>query len=144
VVLAYAYTLRKIAWNRYNANQAGKGTETGEAEMALSLEQSQRMASREKAGMHEMIEYADTLLKVPYPKLQNPKRAFEFALRGNELSGFQNPMGLDTLAWAYFRTGNVSEAIRIMKKAIALLAPSAEVFRKEMTGALEEFQTAEK
>ena len=75
VVLAYAYTLKKIAWNRYNANQAGKSTETGEAEMALSLEQSQRMASREKAGMHEMIEYADTLLKAPFPNLQNPKRA---------------------------------------------------------------------
>ena len=53
-------------------------------------------------------------------------------------------MGLDTLAWAYFRTGNVPEAIRVMKKALALLAPSAEVFRKEMAAALEEFQAAEK
>lgn len=142
IVLTLAYTLKQIAWNRYHASQAGKGSDTGEEEMALALEHSGRIASRPQAGVYELIEYADTLIKVPYPRLQNHQRALEFALRGNQLSKFQNPLMLDTLAWAYFRTGDVPAAIQTMEKALGLLSPSAEPTRKELEDALRQFREA--
>lgn len=136
IVLSLAYVLKRIAWNRYHANRSG------EAEMAQSLEYSERMAMRPQAGIHEMIEYADTLVKSPFPRQQNPSRALDFALRANKLSKFQNPLELDTLAWAYFRTGDVPAAIQTMEKAIGLLSGSAESFRKELQEGLDEFRKA--
>jgi tetratricopeptide (TPR) repeat protein len=136
IVLSLAYTLRRIAWNRYRANGSG------EAEMRQSLEYSERMAMRPQAGIHEMIEYADTLVKTPFPRQQNPSRALAFALRANQLSQFQNPLELDTLAWAYFRTGDAPAAIQTMEKAIGLLSASAESFRKELQEGLDEFRKA--
>ena len=143
IVLSLAYALREIASKKYHAHEQRKTTETGEAEMALSLGYSERMAARPQAGAHEIIEYADTLLKAPYPRLKNPKRALEFALRGNALSGNRNPLMLDTLAWAYYRTGNTSAAIQTMEKARDLLSPSAANFRKEYEGALRQFHAAD-
>jgi tetratricopeptide (TPR) repeat protein len=143
IVLSLAYTLREIAWKKYHAHKQGKTTETGEAEMALSLTYSERMAARTQAGAHEIIEYADTLLKTPYPNLRNPKRALEFALRGNTLSDNRNPLMLDTLAWAYYRTGSTQAAIQTMEKARDLLSPSAANFRKEYEDALRQFHAAD-
>lgn len=142
VVLTLAYCMKRIAWNHYHAHQNGKDPETGEAEMALSLEYSGRLASRAKAGVTELTEYADTLIRAPFPKLQNPRRALEVALRANELSQFRNPLVLDTLAWAYFRTGDTPSAIRTMEKAVSLLPPTAgsASYRKEFEEALAEFR----
>lgn len=58
------------------------------------------------------------------------------------MSGFQNPMVLDTLAWAYYRIGDTPNAIRTMEKVLAMLPPTAgsDVFRKEFEEGLREFR----
>ncbi len=53
-------------------------------------------------------------------KICNPAEAVKFARRACELTGYENPIFLDTLAVAYAANGNFSEAIATGEKALAL------------------------
>jgi tetratricopeptide (TPR) repeat protein len=65
------------------------------------------------------------LLTTPMKELRDPALALEFALKANELSRYEAPAQLDTLALAYHRTGETGRAIELQKKALSLLAADA-------------------
>ena len=63
--------------------------------------------------------------------LRNPPRALELALKAVAMTEERNAAILDTLAEAYFATGNVPKAIETARKATAL-APSITIFRDHL------------
>ncbi|GAB4467783.1 MAG: hypothetical protein OHK0029_39840 [Armatimonadaceae bacterium] len=68
--------------------------------------------------------------------------ALKLARRAAELTKNQEPPVLDTLAMAYYRAGNLGQAITTQKQAIALLdkAKADAATRKEYTNRLEMFE----
>jgi tetratricopeptide (TPR) repeat protein len=101
-------------------------------------------AAKPKAGAIELSDYSETLSKCPFPRLQNPSLAVELAVKANEMTAGRNPMVLDTLAWAYFRSGQAEKAIETARHALSLLpvkdtGPEAGL-RKEIAEGLAEFQ----
>jgi tetratricopeptide (TPR) repeat protein len=66
-------------------------------------------------------EFAWSLLKDPPTRGRFSALALAAAERCDKVSGGNNPMYLDTYAWAMFESGNVDEAIRLEEKAISLL-----------------------
>lgn len=138
VVLPLAYTLKTLAWIRYRRDGSG------EKEMAAALARSERLAMRPTAGMGERNEYADTLLKTPFPAQQNYRRALEVITKAIEVAGDRQPILLDTLAWAQFRNGDTAQAIATMEKVLALVpAASGGSTRKEAEEGLAHFRKAQ-
>jgi eukaryotic-like serine/threonine-protein kinase len=109
---------------------------------ALSIYQD--LVAKPKAGAVEMNDLSNALVKSPFPHLRDATRALQLAERANELADGRNPLILDTLAWAYYRSGQISEAVETSRRALALLpARGAETgLRKEISGSLAEFQRA--
>jgi thiol-disulfide isomerase/thioredoxin len=68
--------------------------------------------------------------------------AVKIATRACELTKFEDPMILDTLAYAHFKNGQVDKAISYQEKAVALLAKAGlpEEMKKEITDRLAEFK----
>ena len=81
------------------------------------------------------------LLTLTPETLRDPIAALELALRANELSGYEKPTHLDTLALAYHRTGETRKAVELQQKAISLLAADASD-RGAYEEQLREFQAA--
>ena len=73
----------------------------------------------------EWNEYADALLKVDWPDLLQPAKALGLAQSAVSSTHRTNPFFLDTLAWAYFRTGNTPKAAETEREAIGLLPADA-------------------
>lgn len=75
-------------------------------------------------------------------------RDYEFALelgkRAAELTKFEDPMILDTYAYALFKTGNIKEAAKQQRKALQLVKNSEEWSRytEEFEARLEEIEAA--
>ena len=77
------------------------------------------------AGAVEWNEYADALLKVDWPDLQNPAKALPLAQNAADATRRENPFILDTLAWAYFKTGDAPHAVETERAALKLLPAKA-------------------
>jgi len=71
------------------------------------------------------------------PKIRNPQKALDYALKAVELSGGKESNELDTLANAYFQIGQVDKAIETETKALAL-----EPEKDEYLKTLAEFKNA--
>ena len=97
--------------DRANAEKAG-----GEA-----IELMRAVAERPGAGAYEWNDYANALLKSEIESLRQPAKALELALRATRATKQSNAMFLDTLAWAYFRTGDTPAAIRTEREALGLV-----------------------
>jgi len=65
------------------------------------------------------------------PKIRNPQKALDYALKAVELSGGKESNELDTLANAYFQLGQVDKAIETETKALAL-EPEKDVYLKTL------------
>jgi len=92
-------------------------------------------AEKPEAGPKAKNRYAWPLLTWEPADLRDPETALEFALEANELSGFKKPMYLDTLALAYYRTGDATMAVDTQRKALSVLPdgdPRHEKFRKRL------------
>jgi thiol-disulfide isomerase/thioredoxin len=63
-----------------------------------------------------------TMIDTPEIKKPDYQLAIKMAVRANELTNNENPMILDTLGYAYFKSGNLDKAIEIQEKAVASLA----------------------
>ena len=53
--------------------------------------------------------------------MRQPAKALELALRATRATKESNALFLDTLAWAYFRTGDAPSAIRAERQALSLV-----------------------
>lgn len=120
--LRLAVTLREFsqrlaaAGDKERAHQAA-----GEAVRLLA-----RTAEKPGAGAMEWNEYADALLKIGWPDLAQPARALGLAQEAVSATRRKNPFFLDTLAWAYFRTGDSAKAAETEREALRLLPATAQ------------------
>jgi tetratricopeptide (TPR) repeat protein len=95
----------------------------GAAREALQL--LAKTAEKPEAGPIEWNEYADALLKVDWPDLQQPAKALSLAQKAAAATSRKNPFILDTLAWAYFRSGDAPQAVLAEQEALSLLPAGA-------------------
>jgi eukaryotic-like serine/threonine-protein kinase len=84
-----------------------------------------KTAEKPEAGPIEWNEYADALLKVEWPDLQQPAKALQLAQKATASTSRKNPFILDTLAWAYFRSGDAPKAVQAEEEALHLLPAGA-------------------
>ena len=98
-------------------------------------------ANESGASAGDLNQAAWQLLTIEEPELRDPALALEFALKANDLSRYEVPAQLDTLALAYHRTGETGKAIELQKKALSLLAADAPD-RAEYEKRLVEFERA--
>jgi eukaryotic-like serine/threonine-protein kinase len=127
-----------LSLSRRLAASGDKASAHDAAEQALQL--LERTSAQPSAGAVEWNEYADALLKVEWPDLRQSARALQLAQSAASATGRKNPFILDTLAWAWFRSGDASRAVQTEQEALGLLpASSAGGLRGELTRALKTF-----
>jgi tRNA A-37 threonylcarbamoyl transferase component Bud32 len=85
----------------------------------------ERATQKPSAGAVEWNEYADALLKVDQPDLIQPAKALHLAENAVAATNRTNPFFLDTLAWAYFRSGDAPKAAETERDALRLLPSGA-------------------
>ncbi len=130
------------------SSMAGEMKKSGDlpaAEKASSeaIELMRAIAERPGAGPYEWNVYADILLKSEIEHLREPAKALELALRASRATQETNPTFLDTLAWAYFRTGDTAAAVRTERKALNLVPAGnalGQGLRSELEQGLAQFQ----
>jgi non-specific serine/threonine protein kinase/serine/threonine-protein kinase len=119
--LRLAVTL--LAFSRHLQQTGDKASAHQNAQDALAL--LERTAQKPSAGAVEWNEYADALLKVEQPDLLQPAKALHLAQNAVAATNRMNPFFLDTLAWAYFRSGNAPKAAETESDALRLLPADA-------------------
>jgi tetratricopeptide (TPR) repeat protein len=130
-----------LAFSRRLASSGSAEEAHDAAQDALRL--LDRTAAQPGAGPLEWNEFADALLKVDWPDLRRWPKALELARKSVAATGRKNPFFLDTLAWAYFRTGNANQAAETEREAIGLLpVDSKGGLRDELQRGLTTFQAA--
>jgi predicted Zn-dependent protease len=112
-----------LAFSRRLAQGPEKARAHDAAQQALRL--LEQTSGKPGAGAVEWNEYADALLKVDWPDLQSPAKALQLAGNAVASTKRENPFFLDTLAWAYFRTGNAPGAVETERDALRLLPADA-------------------
>ena len=120
-----------------NASKAGR----------QAIELMRAVAERPGAGAYEWNDYANALLKSETEALRQPAKALELALRATRATGESNAMFLDTLAWAYFRTGDAALAIQTQRKALSLVPAGnalGQGLRVELEQGLAQFENTRK
>ena len=134
--LRLAVTL--LAFSRRLAQGADKPRAHDAAQDALRL--LEQTSEKPGAGAVEWNEYANALLNVDWPDLQRPARALQLAGNAVAFTRRQNPFFLDTLAWAYFRTGDAPKAVEVERDALRLLPADAKGgLHDELARGLENF-----
>ena len=119
-----------------SANAEKAGTE--------AIELMRAVAERPGAGAYEWNDYANALLTSEIESLRQPAKALELALRANRATRESNAMFLDTLAWAYFRSGDAPSAVRTERQALALVPAGnalGQGLRSELEQGLTQFET---
>lgn len=119
--LRLAVTLRA-----FSRRLASSGDRTAARDTALeALRLLEQTSNKPGAGAVEWNEYADALLKVEWPDLVQPAKALDLARNAVSATNRTNPFFLDTLAWAYFRSGDAVKAADTEREALHLLPANA-------------------
>jgi tetratricopeptide (TPR) repeat protein len=109
-----------------------------------AIELMRAVAERPEAGAYEWNDYANALLKSEIESLRQPAKALDLALRATVATKESNALFLDTLAWAYFRTGDTPAAVRAERKALSLVPAGnalGQGLRVELEQGLAQFET---
>jgi tetratricopeptide (TPR) repeat protein len=105
---------------------AATGNQAGARDAAAqALQLFEETAEKPAAGVVEWNEYANALLKVQWPDLRQESKALELAQKAVSATARKNPFVLDTLAWAYYRSGDRSRALETEREALRLLPANA-------------------
>jgi tetratricopeptide (TPR) repeat protein len=112
-----------LAFSRRLAQGGDQVRARESAQEALRL--LQLTSDKPGAGPIEWNEYADALLKTDPPELRNPAKALQLATNAVSATQRRNPFFLDTLAWAYFRTGDSAKAVETERDALQLVPADA-------------------
>ena len=111
---------------------------------AKRLDALRRLADLPRADANTLNEYARELLTIEPPALRDPAAALPMARKAVEKSGGKNCAILDTLAWAYFMTGDVDAAVETQAKALALLPKDGSKDRAGYESRLAEYLIGQK
>ena len=103
-----------------------------------------RDSEQPDASATDLNDYAWPLLTCEPEDLRAPQAALPIAKRAVEMSGGENPGILDTLALAYFMTGDVAKAIVTQEKAVSLLPAGESLLRTDLEANLAKFRQAAK
>jgi|GEM_PF-2606519 len=100
-------------------------------------------ADQPKATADDLNEYASMLLKAEPATLRDPALALSYAKRAVEMTKGNDPSLLETLALAYYQTGDRKLAIETEEKVLALLKPG-DPDRREAEANLAKFKAESK
>ena len=104
------------------AGRRSEAVESAKAGLALA----RGAAERPGAGPGDFNEYAHWLTHSEVSELRNPAMALQYAKRAVQGSEHPNAVYLDTLGWAYYRSGNVPKAVEVLEEALHELPPSSQ------------------
>ncbi len=90
--------------------------------------------------MQALNNLAWALAACPNAQLRNGAEAVELATRACELTGYQNPTPLATLAAAYAETGQFREAVSLAEQAQARLGGGNDAMAARLQAMLEAFR----
>ena len=134
-------------WTRYALTglaQAYDGLDRGDDALPLWRElQEFQFAQVEDpdASVQVLNAAAWDLLTNEHAELRDPARALPLAQRAVDGSGGVDPAILDTLAKAWFDTGDVAKAVETQQKAVSLLPPGDSPLRKELEANLAKYRS---
>lgn len=134
-----------IALTRQSA-KLEKGGETARAREAMRqvIEVYRTIAERAGATELDYNEYANALVKSDFPELWQPSVALEYAQRSVKGTKETNPGYMDTLAWAYFRSGDPGMAAEVQRRALRVIEQDKRfnfpALRREIQQGLAEFE----
>jgi hypothetical protein len=109
---------------------------------AESLAVFEQLVRAPKAGYSEWNNYASELLACPFPDLCDAGKALAMAEKAVELTKAQDPFSLDTLANAYFRTGDPVKAVEASRKAKSRNGMMPKAAREEIDANLRRFEAS--
>jgi serine/threonine protein kinase/tetratricopeptide (TPR) repeat protein len=134
-----ALALSSMATEMKNAGDLENAAKAG----GESIELMRVLAERPGAGAYDWNGYANALVKAEIESMWQPAKALELALRATRATKEANPLFLDTLAWAYFRSGDAPSAIRTERKALGLVPAGnalGQGLRNELEQGLAQFE----
>ena len=106
------------------------------------IARAKRFTEAADADARSLNRYAMELLTCEPQDLRDPQAALPAAQRAVEMTEGKNAEILDTLALAYFMTGDLSAAIETQEKAVTLLSPGESELRMEREANLEKYRVA--
>ncbi len=111
--------------------------------VAKVIRHRRRAAEQPDANASDLNEYAWFLLTCEPDDLRDAQAALPVAKRAVEMSGGENAAILDTLALAYFMTGDTAKAVETQEKAVSVLS-SGDPLRTELEANLAKYRQAAK
>jgi tetratricopeptide (TPR) repeat protein len=99
-------------------------------------------AENPKATVIQWNEYANALNECSFPRLHNKNAAVIYAKRAAAASQNGNPNVLDTLAWAYYHSGDRARALETEQQALHAADPASPLGRL-ISENLAQFEKAE-
>ncbi len=133
LALSFLQKSAKMGYSKANF-QLGRMFETGEG---VQKDEAQALEYYERAIAHDSQDFASynhiawICVASKNSKIRNPQKALQYATKAVELTGGQSANELDTLAHAYFLTGDIDKALETEAKA-ASLAPTDESIQKTL------------
>jgi tetratricopeptide (TPR) repeat protein len=125
----------RFSWvGAYEAPEFPGAAETMIVSKLLALSRSERAQAADKNRA------AWCLLTTPSPRLRNVPQALELAREACEQTGNSDPLCMDTLSLALFRTGDSHGAASNQRQALQLLTPQQTLLRSDMERALGVFE----
>jgi len=110
--------------------------------LAVELARRQVQSEDPRATGWDHNRYAWMLLTCECEDLRDPKAALPVAKKAVQVLGEHAAVPLDTLALAYFETGDVAAAVDTEELALAALSPRDEASRKVAQGCLDKYRAA--
>lgn len=92
--------------------------------------------------INNLNNYAWILMHCELEDLRDPQAALPFAKRAVERAAGKNPFFFDTLARAYFMTGDAAKAVETQEKALSRLSPEEVSMRTRFEAGLAKYRAA--
>lgn len=117
-----------------------KQTDQGRPLTVRALALLQPLVNEPQPIVHDLYQYAWTLLTTPFRDLRDPAKALDAARKAANLTNRSSPAILDVLARAMDVTGDPAQAVTIEERAISLLPPGSGAVRTEFDKNLANFK----
>lgn len=109
---------------------------------AKNLKAFRHLAESERVAAGDLNEYAWFLLTCRTPEFRDPETALEHGLRASRMLNDEDAATLDTVALAYYMTGDHEAAVKAQQKAIELLEAGGSEVHEDFRGRLRRYEDA--